>query len=265
MTALLKTVKLTKRFGGIVANEDIDIEVQAGTFHSIIGPNGAGKTTLFNLLSGVMAPTSGRIFYRGIDISGWAPHRIAAQGLGRSFQITNIFPHLTVRENVRLAMQRQSMQPWNLLRPADAQAGRVERVLERARLEQRASQMAVSLPHGDKRKLELAIILAQEPDCLLLDEPTAGISREEVPAVLEVIQDIRKTAGKTILMVEHKMDIVMGISDRITVLDFGRVLAEGTPREIADNIEVQTAYLGSGIGGADAAPGVPGLRGGSHE
>ncbi len=249
MAAVLRTERLTKHFGGLAANAEVSLEVEEGTLHSIIGPNGAGKTTLFNLLSGLLKPTSGRIFYRGRDITGWPPHRIARLGLGRSFQMTNVFPHLTVYENVRLAVQRRRGRPWSFLSRAELWPEEVSDILARTRLAERAGQPAVSLPHGDKRKLELAILLAQDPDCLLLDEPTSGVSREEVPAVLDVIRAVRGEGGRggrprTVLMVEHKLDVVMNISDRVTVLDRGRVLASGTPAEIAADRNVQAAYLG---------------------
>jgi branched-chain amino acid transport system ATP-binding protein len=249
VAAVLRTERLTKHFGGLAANADVSLEVEEGTLHSIIGPNGAGKTTLFNLLSGLLKPTSGRIFYRGRDITGWPPHRVARLGIGRSFQMTNVFPHLTVYENVRLAVQRRRGRPWSFFSRAELWPEEVSDILARTRLTERAGQPAVSLPHGDKRKLELAILLGQDPDCLLLDEPTSGVSREEVPAVLDVIRTVRGEGDRggrprTVLMVEHKLDVVMNISDRVTVLDRGRVLASGTPAEIAADRNVQAAYLG---------------------
>lgn len=245
---ILEARNLRKEFGGLVAVDDVNLQVRARTLHSIIGPNGAGKTTLFNLLSGTMPPTRGSVFFKGRDITRLPPHRIAHLGLGRTFQITNIFPNLTVLENVRLAAQAMGRHNLRLFTPA----GRYTQYLEQAEhviaqvgLQGRESMPAASLPHGDKRKLELGIMLAGNPEVLLLDEPTAGMSSEQMPALLEIIHNILKSGSRTIVLVEHRMDMVMSISDRITVMHQGKVLAEGTPREIASNEAVQNAYLGA--------------------
>lgn len=244
---LLEARNLRKEFGGLVAVDDVNIQIRERTLHSIIGPNGAGKTTLFNLLSGMMRPTRGQVFYRGRDITNLPPHRIAHLGIGRSFQITNIFPHLTVLENIRLAAQALGKDNFRLLRSARSFRQYEEKalaVVQRVGLQGREFDLALNLPHGDKRKLELGIMLAGDPQLLLLDEPTAGMSSEQVPALLEVIHSIMADGDKTIVLVEHRMDMVMSISDRITVMHQGQILAEGTPQEIARNQTVQSAYLG---------------------
>jgi len=244
---IIETRRIAKHFGGLHAVDGVDLQVAEGAMHSIIGPNGAGKTTLFHLISGYLRPTSGQVFLRGREITGLPLHRMAHLGIGRSFQITNVFPNLTVLENVRLAAQalgRDNLKLW-------ARAGRYRRYQEQALaalrevgLEEKSDLLAAMLPHGDKRKLELAIILAGDPQVLLLDEPTAGMASEQVPALVQMIARIRAAGNKTIILVEHNMSVVMNVSDRITVMHQGRLLAEGNPAEIAANEAVQKAYLG---------------------
>lgn len=244
---LLETHDLRKAFGGLVAVDGVSLQVTRGSLHSIIGPNGAGKTTFFNLLTGNHPPTSGSIRYRGQDITHEPLHRRAHLGIGRSFQITNLFPNLTVLENVRLAAQALGKDNFKLFRRADSFGGYVTRarqVIDLVGLSAEALVPVTVLPHGAKRKLELAIMLAPDPDLLLLDEPTAGMASEQVPELIETIDRIRRQGGKTMIMVEHNMGVVMGVSDRITVMNQGRVLAEGTPGEIAANKTVQSVYLG---------------------
>jgi branched-chain amino acid transport system ATP-binding protein len=263
---ILETRDLSRHFGGLKAVEgvnlkihggspprhaeevkQVDIQIQAGHLHSIIGPNGAGKTTLFNLLSGVLKPTRGQVFLRGQDITPLPPHRIAHLGVGRSYQITNIFPSLTVLENVRLGSQALGPDNFKLLTPASRfkrYEARALAALEETGLARQAYVPAHSLPHGDKRKLELAILLAQDPDLLLLDEPTSGLAGELVPEFMALVDRIRKTTPKTVVLIEHNMNIVMSLSDRISVMHQGQLLAEGTPAEIAANPTVQKAYLG---------------------
>ncbi|HET89961.1 MAG TPA: ABC transporter ATP-binding protein [Chloroflexi bacterium] len=245
---ILKVCNLRKEFGGLVAVDDVSGRVLAHTLHAIIGPNGAGKTTLFNLMSGTMPPTQGQVFFKNHDITHLPPHRIAHLGIGRSFQITNIFPNLTVLENVRLAAQamgKDSFKFWHHFRHFQQYEEKAQQIIERVGLQGLAETPASVLSHGDKRKLELGIMLASDPEVLLLDEPTAGMSSEQVPALLEIIHDIMRAGDKTIVLVEHRMDVVMSISDFITVMHQGRVLAEGTPQEIAANEAVQKAYLGA--------------------
>jgi branched-chain amino acid transport system ATP-binding protein len=244
---ILETRDLRKDFGGLVAVADVSIEVKACSLHSIIGPNGAGKTTLFNLLSGNLAPTSGRVIFKGRDITDLPAHRTAHLGIGRSFQITNIFPHLTVLENVRLAAQalgRDNFKLWRHYRHFTRYEERARQVVAQVGLADQAGSLAGVLPHGGKRKLELGILLAADPELLLLDEPTAGMAREEIPLLMEIIREIQSRGDKTIMLVEHKMDLVMNVSDWITVMHQGQVLAEGTPAQIAANEVVQSAYLG---------------------
>jgi branched-chain amino acid transport system ATP-binding protein len=244
---VLETRDLSRHFGGLKAVESVNLKVGAGILHSIIGPNGAGKTTLFNLLSGTLSPTRGQIFLRGQDITGTPPHRLAHLGVGRSYQITNIFPSLTVLENVRLAAQSLGDDNFKLLTPATrfkSYEKRAYAVLEDTGLVESALIQAGNLTHGDKRKLELAILLAQDLDIWLLDEPTSGLASEQVPHFMELIGRMQKSADKTVVLVEHKMGVVMSLSDRITVMHQGQLLAEGTPAEITEDEGVRKAYLG---------------------
>ncbi|HET6312634.1 MAG TPA: ABC transporter ATP-binding protein [Chloroflexia bacterium] len=246
-TYIIEARDLSKHFGGLRAVDGVNLQVREGSLHSIIGPNGAGKTTLFNLISGNLKPTRGRVFLRGRDITGTPLHRMAHMGIGRSFQITNIFPNLTVLENARLAAQamgRDSLNLWSMATRFRQYEEAAMTALKQVGLSERAGQAASILPHGDKRKLELAILLAAGPQVLLLDEPTAGMASEQVPMLLDIIRRIREDTGKTILLVEHNMGIVMNVSDRITVMHQGSVLAEGTPDEIRTSRAVQEAYLG---------------------
>ncbi len=254
MPAILETRNLRKEFGGLVAVADVSLTIERGAMHSIIGPNGAGKTTFFNLLSGKYAPTQGTVFYNGNDITHVPFHQRAHLGIGRSFQITNIFPNLTVLENIRLAAQALSSVNFRFWRSVTAYpefTRRALEVVELVGLRDAAHYPASVLPHGGKRKLELGILLAPNPEVLLLDEPTAGMASEQVPELIATIDTIRKEGGRTIVMVEHNMSVVMGISDRITVMNLGSLLAEGTPAEIAANETVQRVYLGELYGSAD--------------
>lgn len=248
MTAILETHAVRKQFGALVAVDDVSIDIEGGSLHSIIGPNGAGKTTLFNVVSGTLQPTSGRVIFKGQDITDLPMHRTIHRGIGRSFQITNIFPNLTVFENVRLAAQALGGDSLRILRSHRhyrRYIDRADEVLDQVGLTARAGLPARTLPHGDQRKLELGMILAPDPEVLMLDEPTAGMAAEQVPELLGLIQSIQADGAKTVVLVEHNMSVVMRVSDRITVMHQGRVLAEGTPAEISANSEVQTAYLGS--------------------
>ena len=245
---LLEAKNLRKQFGGLVAVEDVSISIREHSLHSIIGPNGAGKTTLFNMISGVLRPTRGQVLFKGRDITHLPIHRIAHLGIGRSFQITNIFPNLTVLENIRLSAQAMGRDNLRIFTSSDHLKKyliKAEEVIDLVGLNGREQAFALNLSHGEKRKLEIAIMLASDPSLLLLDEPTAGMSSEQVPALLEIIQKIRGLGTKTIVLVEHRMDMVMSISDRITVMHLGNVLAEGTPQEISNTQSVQDAYLGA--------------------
>ncbi len=244
---ILETTKLRKEFGALVAVADVSIQVRANSLHSIIGPNGAGKTTLFNLVSGNISPTSGRVVYKGRDITNLPLYRSVHLGIGRSFQVTNIFPNLPVLENIRLACQALGHDNFKLLRHHRSFKQYEERaweVIRQVGLAERAPHLARNLPHGDQRKLELGMILAPDPELLLLDEPTAGMASEQVPELMALVARIREEGNKTVLLVEHNMNVVMSASDRITVMHQGQVLAEGTPGEVAANEAVQSAYLG---------------------
>ena len=244
---LIETHHLTKYFGALAAVNDVSINIRQNALHSIIGPNGAGKTTFFNLLSGNLKPTSGNIYYRGMDLIQQPIHKMVHLGIGRSFQITNIFPNLSVYENIRLASQAMEKGNFNVFKNTQD----MERCEERTRevvdlvgLTKKALLPARTLPHGDQRKLELGMILAPDPEVLLLDEPTAGMAAEDVPDLIQLIENIQKAGNKTVVLVEHNMHVVMRISDIITVMHMGKVLAEGTPSQIAVDKSVQTAYLG---------------------
>lgn len=245
--SILRTEALTIHFGGHVAVDHVSLNIPANTFASIIGPNGAGKTTFFNLLSGELRPTGGRIFFKGQDITHLSAHERTRQGLGRTFQITNVFPNLTVRENVRLAVQARAGVHYQILRHYRRYhvfTEKAEALLASVYLSDKLDLPAQALAHGDKRKLELAIILALEPEVLLLDEPTAGMAVEEVPAILALLAQLKNTGKRTILLVEHKLDMVLSLSDTLIVLANGRLLAAGKPQQILDNEAVQAAYLG---------------------
>lgn len=247
MTILLETQHLTKAFGGLVAVSDVSIAVEAGTTHAVIGPNGAGKTTLFNLLCRNFLPTSGRVIYDGRDITDVPLHKRAHLGIGRSFQIINLFPNLSVLENVRLAAQALGKDNFRIFHRAASLPSYITRAIEALEivgLRDQAHVPASILPHGGKRKLELAILLAGDPKLLLLDEPTAGMASEQVPDLMRIIDRVRVLGGRTLVLVEHNMDVVMNACDRITVMNLGQVLAEGTPKEISANPLVQQVYLG---------------------
>ena len=241
---LLQTRNLTRAFGRLIAVDGVDLTIRRGELHSIIGPNGAGKTTFFRLISGEMAPSAGSISFDGRNITGLPQHRIARLGITKSYQITNVFPHLTVLENVRVATQgwRRALKFWASAAALRGARERAVSILEDIGLGRKLAFLAAHLSHGEQRHLELAIALALEPALLLLDEPTAGMSPEETDETMELIPAIAK--GRTVVVVEHKMKLVMKISHRITVLHQGRVLAHGTPQEIRANEKVQKSYLG---------------------
>ena len=244
---ILEAHNLRKSFGGLVAVDDVSIQIAKGSMHAIIGPNGAGKTTLFNLLSGMMAPDSGKIFYKGENITHVAPQRRAHMGIGRSFQITSIFPNLSVLENIRLGAQAMGKDNFRIFKLAEQYPVYTEKAMEVITLVGllgRENVLARNLAHGEKRKLELGIMLSTEPELLLFDEPTAGMSSEQVPELIEIINKVVHFRTSTAILVEHRMDMVMSVPHRITVMAQGRLLAEGTPQEIARNTQVQAAYLG---------------------
>lgn len=244
---LLETKDLTIQFGGHTAVDHVTFSLKEKQFKSVIGPNGAGKTTFFNLLSGELKPTQGEVFYKGESLRGVSAVDRTRRGIGRSFQITNVFPNLTVYENVRLAVQsREKIRYpfWKSARAYKALEEETHVLLNQVLLDNKAEMIASKLSHGEKRKLEIAMLLALDTEVLLLDEPTAGMSLEEVPAILDVIRSIKEQGTKTILLIEHKMDMILDLSDSIMVLFNGKLLADGTPSEIMQNETVQQAYLG---------------------
>ena len=244
--AILETRGLTKRFGQFTANEDIGVSFPRGQLTAIIGPNGAGKSTFFNMVSGAFAPSAGEIRFDGRDITGLAQHRFAHLGIAKSFQVTNLFPDLTVLENVRVAVQALDC-GFDCWRPRAARRDwieKAERLLERVQLQDKRGFRAERLSHGEQRALEIAVALASDPKLLLLDEPTAGMSPEETRSVMDLI--LALVAERTVALVEHKMKLIMGVSDRIVVLHQGRLLAQGSPAEIRANEDVQRVYLGHG-------------------
>ena len=248
-TPIVSTRELTIRFGGHTAVDRVSLDIVPGTLVSIIGPNGAGKTTFFNLLSGQYRPTSGRVHFKGEDVTRLGAAARTALGIGRSFQLTNVFPTLSVLENVRVAVQARrglGFAFWRDARAWPELEDRAWEILETVLLDAKWRTPASDLAHGEKRKLELGILLALEAEVLLLDEPTAGMSLEEVPAVIALIERLKAPRDRTILLVEHKIDMVTTLSDTIAVLQDGRLIAQGPPDEIARNAAVQAAYFGGG-------------------
>lgn len=246
---ILETRDLSKEFKGFTAVSKVNLQVERGHIHALIGPNGAGKTTCFNLLTKFLVPTSGQILFNGKDITAARPAQIARMGVIRSFQISAVFPHMSVLENVRIGLQRRlgtSFHFWRSERSLDSLDARAMELLAEVGLERFAATLTADLPYGSKRALEIATTLAMEPELMLLDEPTQGMGHEDVHRVTELIRKV--SSGRTILMVEHNMQVVSGICDRITVLQRGAVLAEGSYAEVARNPQVMEAYMGSADG-----------------
>jgi branched-chain amino acid transport system ATP-binding protein len=242
---LLSAKQLTKRFGGLAAVNQVSVDLVLGRIQAVIGPNGAGKSTLTNLLSGDLPPTTGTVTLGGADITGWTPERIARQGLGRSYQKTNIFLPFTVWENVRLAAQSRAPHAARWLSPASGFAAtnaRAEQALELAGLQQRRQAIAGTISHGEQRQLEIAMTLATGPRVLLLDEPLAGMGTAEAERMVALLQRIKPVHA--IMLVEHDMDAVFALADRLTVMVNGQVIASGTPAEVRADASVQSAYLG---------------------
>ena len=251
---ILETHHLVKEFKGFTAVNDVNLRVERGHIHALIGPNGAGKTTCFNLLTKFLVPTSGKILFNGRDITTHRPAQIARQGIIRSFQISAVFPHLSVMENVRIGLQRTlgtSFHFWKSERSLSRLNDRAMALLVQVDLTEFADTITVDLPYGRKRALEIATTLAMEPELMLLDEPTQGMGHEDVHRVTELIKKV--SAGRTILMVEHNMNVVAGICDKISVLQRGTVLAEGTYAEVSKNPQVMEAYMGTDAGTLEGA------------
>jgi len=244
---VLETVGLTRSFGGLTALDDVDFAVSKGELKGIIGPNGAGKTTLFNVITGYLKPTKGRVLLNGEDIGGLSPHVISQKGISRIFQITNIFPEMTVYESVWAGVNSRTKYPWNPFVRADTIgdiSGKTEEICELTGLSEQMNAISANLSHGDHRVLEIALALSTDPILLLLDEPTQGVSPKEIDNLLKVIEKVSQIT--TAILIEHDMNIALSLSDTITVLNEGRVIAEGPPREISESEEVQRVYLGIG-------------------
>ncbi len=248
---MLETHNLTVRFGGHVAVNAVSCRFEPGTLTAIVGPNGAGKTTYFNLISGQLPATEGRVMLDGRDLSALPASARTRAGLGRAFQLTNLFPNLSVLENVRLAVQatqtgahRRGLNLWSIWSDHAALTRRAQGILQSVSMLAQAQAPVASLPHGDQRKLEVALLMALEPSVYMFDEPTAGMSHDEAPVILDLIRELKRDKRKTILLVEHKMDVVRELADRIIVLHNGTLVADGEPAEVIASPVVQEAYLG---------------------
>lgn len=248
---VLETQELTIRFGGHVAVNAVSCAFRPGSLTAIVGPNGAGKTTYFNLISGQLPASAGKVFVKGEDVTRLTASARTRRGLGRAFQLTNLFPNLSVFENVRLAVQAQAragldlLHLWSDRRDLIAAA---DAILQRVRLDDKRDTVAGALPHGDQRKLEVALLIALEPDVFMFDEPTAGMSVDEVPTILDIIAELKRDGRKTILLVEHKMDVVRSLAERIIVLHNGQLVADGPPAQVMASDIVREAYLGQELG-----------------
>jgi branched-chain amino acid transport system ATP-binding protein len=242
---LLETASVTKRFGGLTALDNVSTSVKEGEVRGIIGPNGAGKTTLFNVITGELKPSSGRIFLKGEDVTDLPPYAICRKGLSRTFQLTLVFPGMTVLESVWVGVNSRSRHPWNPIAVAGKIAGareKTEEICQRVGLWEKRNELACNLSYGDQKVLEIAMALSTEPSVLLLDEPTQGVSPQETDAIGEVVERLSKQM--TVVLIEHSMDVVLRLCHVITVLSEGRVIAEGAPEEVRRNEEVQRIYLG---------------------
>ena len=248
---MLETRGLTIRFGGHVAVNDVSCSFAPGTLTAIVGPNGAGKTTYFNLISGQLKASAGTVSLNGRSLSGLSPSARTRAGLGRAFQLTNLFPNLTVIENVRLAVQatregrhRRGLNLWSIWSDHQDLMARADQILRDVSMAAKENELVANLPHGDQRKLEVALLMALEPSVFMFDEPTAGMNTAEAPVILDLIRQLKQDKSKTILLVEHKMDVVRELADRIIVLHNGRLVADGEPAAVIASPIVQEAYLG---------------------
>ncbi|MCX4469882.1 Lipopolysaccharide export system ATP-binding protein LptB [Micromonospora sp. MW-13] len=247
---MLATRGLTWRIGEVAIVDSVYLDLAPGEFLGVIGPNGAGKTSLFNLITGLRPPTAGQVLLDGEDVTALPPHRRARRGLGRTFQSSSVFGSLSVRENVRLAVQAHrggSMKLWRRAAADREVAAAADAALDRVGLHHRGTALAGTLAHGEKRKLEIALLLAGEPRVMLLDEPMAGVSAEDVPELVAVIKSLTDDSGRAVLMVEHHMDVILELADRIAVMHHGALLACDTPETVMANTTVQEAYLGESL------------------
>jgi branched-chain amino acid transport system ATP-binding protein len=238
---------LVRRFGALVAVDGIDLAVEPGEIRAVIGPNGAGKSTVFNLITSVLKPSAGQVIFAGEDVTGMPVHEVAQKGIARTFQLCHIFPALTVRENVRIAVQARDARRWQFLgggRVLNRSASAADEAIARMRLTRMADATAAMLSHGDQRLLEIAMAIAQKPRLLMLDEPTQGLSIEETGRAVQILKDMLTEGDLSVLLVEHDMEVVFKLADNITVLHRGRVIADGSPAAVRASAQVRSAYLG---------------------
>ena len=244
---LLECKGLVRRFGALVAVDNVDLSVEQGEIRAVIGPNGAGKSTVFNLITSVLKPTAGQVFFAGEDVTGMPVYQVAQKGIARTFQLCHVYPALTARENVRIAAQARDQARWRFLGGGSV-LGRstavADEAIERMRLARFADVTAAMLSHGDQRLLEIAMAIAQKPRLLMLDEPTQGLSIEETGRAVQILKDMLAAGDLSVLLVEHDMEVVFKLADNITVLHRGRVIADGPPAAVRGNAEVRSAYLG---------------------
>jgi branched-chain amino acid transport system ATP-binding protein len=244
---LLECKGLVRRFGALVAVDDVDLTVEPGEIRAVIGPNGAGKSTVFNLITSVLKPSAGEVFFAGENITGMPVHEVAQKGIARTFQLCHVFPALSARENVRIAAQARDRRRWRFLGGGsvlERSAAVADEAIERMRLARFADVTAAMLSHGDQRLLEIAMAIAQKPRLLMLDEPTQGLSIEETGRAVQILKDMLAAGDLSVLLVEHDMEVVFKLADNITVLHRGRVIADGPPAAVRGNAEVRSAYLG---------------------
>jgi branched-chain amino acid transport system ATP-binding protein len=244
---LLECKRLVRRFGALVAVDDVDLTVERGEIRAVIGPNGAGKSTVFNLITSVLKPSAGRVIFAGEDITGLPVHQVAQKGIARTFQLCHVFPALSVRENVRIAAQARDRRRWRFLGGSSvlsSSSAVADAAIERLRLAALADVTAAMLSHGDQRLLEVAMAIAQKPRLLMLDEPTQGLSIEETARAVQILKDMLAEGDLSVLLVEHDMEVVFNLADNITVLHRGRVIADGSPAAVRGNAQVRSAYLG---------------------
>lgn len=245
---MVRVIDLCKRFGGVLATDNVSLTIAPGEFRALIGPNGAGKSTLFNLITGFLAPDAGRVIFGGSDITGLPPHRLFHEGISRTFQITSIFPDLSIEENVHVALLSYHRKILDVFRPAVGRyRDEVQELLDLVGLAGEADRLADTLSHGDRKRLELAVALANKPQLLLLDEPTAGMAAAERLESIRAVHRTAKKLGVTVFFTEHDMEVVFSVADRISVLHQGAILAEDTPEIIRQNERVQEIYLGEDI------------------